>query len=353
MSLDQTNFLNIGLMIGACAAAMVLPFELFLLAYALLGPLHYLTQIAWLHTRGYFSTGRWDALTLGVLCAVFVILDLVPLGLRNPQYWATLIMCLAFFGAFAFAFVANPYAKVGCIIAALLIASLVGNVHAAQVLFVVFLPTVIHVYLFTAAFILFGALRSRNASGLASLGAFVACTAVLFFTPATPHAAVSETVRLRYQSFTLTHLHLSAWLPVRALRDVDDIYASATGLLLMRLLAFAYTYHYLNWFSKTSVIQWHKVPKVWAAANLVLWAAAVGIFSWDYPTGVAIVFALSVLHVLLEFPLDYRTFAGIGREAAALARTSRLAFAPAAPVRGGRAARRRSAHSRSATSRRR
>jgi len=27
----------------------------------------------------------------------------------------------------------------------------------------------------------------------------------------------------------------------------------------MRLMAFAHTYHYLNWFSKASVIEWHQI----------------------------------------------------------------------------------------------
>jgi hypothetical protein len=39
------------------------------------------------------------------------------------------------------------------------------------------------------------------------------------------------------------------------------VYYSKTGVLLMRFIAFAYLYHYLNWFSKTEVIRWHKVPK--------------------------------------------------------------------------------------------
>ncbi len=52
MNLAGVNYLNMGLMVLSCALAFVLPFELFLLAYAVLGPLHYLTQISWLHDRG-------------------------------------------------------------------------------------------------------------------------------------------------------------------------------------------------------------------------------------------------------------------------------------------------------------
>src|SRR5439155_19178393 len=51
---DQVNYLNLGLMIISCVLAYIIPFELFLFAYAVLGPLHYLTEISWLHDRKYF-----------------------------------------------------------------------------------------------------------------------------------------------------------------------------------------------------------------------------------------------------------------------------------------------------------
>src|SRR5438045_6620252 len=56
-------------MIAALAAAAVAPFHVFLFAYAVLGPLHYLTEISWLHDRNYFtarggSRRVWLALVL-------------------------------------------------------------------------------------------------------------------------------------------------------------------------------------------------------------------------------------------------------------------------------------------------
>lgn len=54
-AIDPINSLNIGLMIISCLAAYALPFELFLFSYAVLGPLHYMTQICWLHDRAYFT----------------------------------------------------------------------------------------------------------------------------------------------------------------------------------------------------------------------------------------------------------------------------------------------------------
>ena len=42
---DNLNYVNIGLMLLACGVAFFVPFELFLVVYAVLGPAHYLTDI--------------------------------------------------------------------------------------------------------------------------------------------------------------------------------------------------------------------------------------------------------------------------------------------------------------------
>jgi hypothetical protein len=72
--LDAINYANAGLMIASAVAAFLLPFELFLFVYAVLGPLHYLTQISWLHDRDYFvPRGRRAWLTLVGLTSVVLV----------------------------------------------------------------------------------------------------------------------------------------------------------------------------------------------------------------------------------------------------------------------------------------
>ena len=100
------------------------------------------------------------------------------------------------------------------------------------------------------------------------------------------------------------------------------VFDSAAGLAVMRLIAFAYTYHYLNWFSKTSIIRWHHVTRRRAVLIFAAWGGAVALYFFDYATGLSVLYMLSVLHVLLEFPLDHQTFAGIGTELRALVRTT-------------------------------
>ena len=92
------------------------------------------------------------------------------------------------------------------------------------------------------------------------------------------------------------------------------VFNSENGFMVMRFIAFAYTYHYLNWFSKTSIIKWHQVEKKYLIATLAIWLLALGIYAKDYQTGLKFLFFLSVLHVFLEFPLNFKTFIDIGKE---------------------------------------
>jgi hypothetical protein len=331
MTVSQVNVLNIGLMVASCAAAFVLPFELFLFSYAVLGPLHYLTQISWLHSRGYFTTAPRDSLWLFGLWALLMWPRYVETDMDVLPFAATMVG-LAFGGAFAMAFVAGPAGKAAAFVGVLVIAHLVAGFDAAQVMLLTLVPTIIHVYVFTAAFILHGALRGRSATGIASLVVFVVCSASFFLWVPDARAYVpSDSVKATYDLFADVNIAIASWL---GMGPLDDVYHSRGGLVLMRLIAFAYTYHYLNWFSKTSIIQWHKIPRPWAVLNVALWLASIALYAWDYRTGMLVLFALSWLHVILEFPLDHRTFVGIGREVTTLVRRPEPAVAaPAAPRR--------------------
>ena len=55
------------LLLFAFAAAYLVPFELLLLSYVVLGPAHYFTEISWLHDRKYFLPHRGIALALAAL----------------------------------------------------------------------------------------------------------------------------------------------------------------------------------------------------------------------------------------------------------------------------------------------
>jgi hypothetical protein len=68
----KVDLLNTGLLLLSVALAYLFPFRLFLLSYAILGPLHYLTEINWLHQKKYFDK-RIPWLLLGSIVIVFIV----------------------------------------------------------------------------------------------------------------------------------------------------------------------------------------------------------------------------------------------------------------------------------------
>jgi hypothetical protein len=101
------------------------------------------------------------------------------------------------------------------------------------------------------------------------------------------------------------------------------LYQSPAAWAMMGFIAFAYTYHYLNWFSKTSIIQWHNIPRRRFVAILVLWAASIACYLCSYQMGLRWLYFLSMSHVLLEFPLNHLSFMTIGKELGKLRPLSR------------------------------
>jgi hypothetical protein len=94
----------------------------------------------------------------------------------------------------------------------------------------------------------------------------------------------------------------------------DMVYHTSAGIILARFVAFAYTYHYLNWFSKTSIIKWHKVPRKALIAVFVLWGLSLAIYAVNYMAGIMTLYLLSFVHVIFEFPLNFQSFREIGVE---------------------------------------
>ncbi|MBC7891250.1 MAG: hypothetical protein H7Y12_03480, partial [Sphingobacteriaceae bacterium] len=64
---------NIALLLFSCVLAFVIPFELFLFSYAVIGPLHYLTEINWLHNRKVFATSALDYWIMAVLALLLFL----------------------------------------------------------------------------------------------------------------------------------------------------------------------------------------------------------------------------------------------------------------------------------------
>jgi hypothetical protein len=306
--LDRINYANIGLMVASAALACVLPFEVFLASYAILGPLHYLTQISWLHDRGWFTSGRYDWIPLALLGVVALEASYGHwIGWQGSGFAALGLGVAA-------AFVASPVVKIATLVTCVALAGPIADWLPGRLFFGVFLTTVVHVYLFTGLFILAGSMKSRSRSGYLSLAVYVACgVGLLLVQPATTYQPTAYAAQ-SLEPFTSLVGAMAFVLPGHGARPA----VVAIG----RFLGFAYTYHYLNWFSKTGVIRWHEVSRTRMAGIVALWLASIALYAYDYATGLAALFFLSIVHVFLEFPLDTRTLVdvvGARRRAVAVA----------------------------------
>ncbi len=338
MSLPAVNLLNTGLMLGSAAVAFVLPFELFLLAYAVLGPLHYLTQIAWMRQRQYFAQQRHDWLPLAVIGAVVTALAMLQLrdaSWKSLAAWSPELMLWALAWALLTTVTKDRVLRVaGGVVAAaglLLLHDQSSHEQSATTLFaMLYLPTLVHVFVFTGLFVLYGTLKGRSGTGWLSLGVFLGCGAATLLLPvgslgyeasAYAHEAYAGTIGQMHARFLNTSWLGAMAMPGGASGGMFAPFASVAAMLqndvsvqLGRFIAFAYTYHYLNWFSKTSVIRWHHVPRVQLVAAVVVWLLSVALYFVDYEWGLRWLFLLSLLHVVLEFPLDWKTLFAIPRE---------------------------------------
>lgn len=302
---DFVNYLNIAFMVAAVAISAHLPLETFLWAYAFLGPLHYVTEISWLHDRQYFSYSSRAVWLLVVATAAVAAVSLFKL---NPK---TALVALSFAVALAGAialFRSGARQLVCALVGGGALVALAASLSPVHVVLMLFLPTIIHVYLFTGLFIVFGALKGRSASGILSAIVFIACPLVCLFGVETPPSYVTSGEMVAALDPFLPVIDiLLRWLGVMA--DEDGV------LAMLRLFGFAYSYHYLNWFSKTRIINWHRTSRARLVLIGVVYVGAVSLYLYDAKIGFKALLFLSLLHVILELPLNFRSVVGILREA--------------------------------------
>jgi hypothetical protein len=302
VEVDRINYLNIILMVVSLLVASYLPFETFLVAYAVLGPLHYLTEISWLHDRSYFTSGRRDsALLLGA--AVLAGLGFM-VSTENTASLAGFALGVLFVLAAGMVFVGSGMGRAGILGLAVLVGALTVWWTPLFLLFTAFLPTLVHVYLFTGLFILHGAVKGRSFSGILSLVVFILAPFLCLFVASTP---------TWYAPSVYALAAVEPFDPVGSLTlDILGLPITQDNWLgFMRLMGFAYTYHYLNWFSKTRIINWHAISRRRLRLIGAVYISALALYGYDYRVGVTALMTLSLAHVMLELPLNFRTIAGL------------------------------------------
>lgn len=331
----KEDYINIALMLLSCVLAFVMPFDLFLFSYAVIGPLHYLTEISWLHQRDYFATGKKDYTVLIVICFLltigmvfhdlFIIRKLFA-GTFQPEtlksimkiygVWFSIFVFTAFVGSIGFIVFKKTSSKLLFFLASLVVGYLLRNTDFNMILMGTFIPTLLHVYLFTGLFMLYGALKTGSKIGYLAVFVFVGCALSFYFLQKIPAILLaSEKVKEIILKTGFGSVNARAiGLFKSGVINTYDVFDSRKGIMVQRFVAFAYTYHYLNWFSKTEIIKWHLVPKKWLITSIVIWITSVALYYYDYRTGLIALFFLSLLHVFLEFPLNLRSIMGIWDE---------------------------------------
>jgi hypothetical protein len=208
--------------------------------------------------------------------------------------------------ALAFGFLYGRKAETGFLVFFAVVAALtvVQYIFPPVVMGLVFLlPTVIHVYVFTGLFILWGAMKSKSFWGYVSFAIFCACGLAFFFIEPSSNVFLSDFLAKNIGFFNNLTDYISGILSFGDNVNTQTLFA---------FLSFAYTYHYLNWFSKVEVIKWNKIPKDRAGIIVIVYVASIALYMYDYKVGFAALTALSIGHVLLEFPLNILSLRGIG-----------------------------------------
>ena len=281
---DATHF---GLMLAALVLAYLVPFELLLLAYVILGPAHYATEISWLHDRKYFLPERAIAIGLAILAVVAALID--HASWFGFVMWGAFVIC-----ALLAATTTAVQSMVLVIISIGLTLVMVVNGTSIAVLGVL-LPTLIHVSLFTLVFMTLGAYRTGNTMQWILVAAYLAAIALILVVPPAVAAVVPSFAKAGQDYFANVAPALGRLLGVPNL-TLDN---RLTGLL-----AFIYTYHYINWFVKAEVVHWNRMTRGRLAIVAAASATSTALYFYDYALGFTLLLAFSLLHVVLEFPLN-------------------------------------------------
>lgn len=295
----RSNFL--ALLVSA-AAAIAAPLQTFLIVYAFIGPLHYLTEIAWLRKKNFYSANGLLASPAYVLIAsVLAIAVSADIYFHRgiTAYSIGLLVLLSLSTR-----VRNPWLLLAAVATGLLAHH---TFHAFDLFLAAILPTIVHVYVFTLLFMLTGLIREKKRSLLAWVNpALLLTLPVLLLTLRRQYASPRPYWIAAERGFVSIHGYLVHLLGSNLHPDAT-ILADPAAAGVLRVLAFIYLFHYLNWFTKTELLQWHHVSARSWTAILFLYAISTGIYIWNFTIGFYIVNFLSLLHVFLEFPLNWHT----------------------------------------------
>lgn len=283
----RTDAIHLGLMLTALGLTYLVPFELLLLSYAILGPAHYLTEISWLHDRRYFLPDRG-------LAVLLVFLALVLAFIENAK-WFGFLVWVAFVACVISAAAATFMQRTMLLFAAAALTAVMYEYGTPFAVVGILLPALVHVSLFTLVFMILGAHRAGSKAQLALLLAYLASIGLILAAPPSAETVIPVFASIAQEYFGNVAQAFGRTIGIPDLK-LDTRFTS--------LLAFVYTYHYLNWFIKADVIGWNQVPRPRLALVAGISAASTALYFYNYVWGFSVLLALSLIHVFLEFPLN-------------------------------------------------
>lgn len=295
-----TDAVHLGLMLTALGLTYLVPFELLLLSYVVLGPAHYATEISWLHDRKYFLPRRGIAIALAAVAIAAALID--NASWFGFAMWSAFVVC-----ALLAATTTALQATLLFMVAVLLTGIMLSNGASIAVLGIL-LPTLIHVSLFTLVFMMLGAFRSGQKMQWVLVGLYLAAIALILLAPPSARTLIPSFAAAGHEYFANVGPALGR------LFGIPDLLLDTR---LTSLLAFVYTYHYLNWFIKAEVIRWNAMTRGRLALVVAASAASTALYFYDYAFGFTILLALSLAHIVLEFPLNSLALRQLGGAIAA------------------------------------
>ncbi len=334
MTTKQVDILNIGLIFTSLFLAFQIPFKLFLFSYAVLGPLHYLTEINWLNKKNYFvKNPKWIcflfALTV-LICLPVLLTEVLKIDffkgltnlinnsseLRGISKWSANFLFIGIVSSISFVMFKETWKVILSILITTVVAYLLMTVPLYITIIGIFIPTIIHVFVFTAIFILFGAIKSKSKMGYLTVVLMFLSALIIAKANVNPRDFIlSEATKQNFNSSTFSFVNISiAKFLGLVSENTNYSLISVVGVKIQIFIAFAYTYHYLNWFSKTSIIKWHQVNKKQFIIIAVIWALSVTLYYYNYRLGFIALLFLSMLHVFYEFPLNIVSMKGVFNE---------------------------------------
>jgi tetrahydromethanopterin S-methyltransferase subunit F len=319
------DLLNIFLILVSAFLAYQFPLELLIFSFAILGPLHYLTEINWLNSKNFFFTNNnkiW--LIIGVVASVLLVVPKLFIeygnlegGLKDFVFyvnsWTNAVIFATLLLAVGYQFIKT---KIGWVLLSLFIVVLaiwLNDKDYYTTMVGLFIPTIIHVYLFTLIFILYGARKSGSRMGYVTAGLLILMPLAFVNINLTGTTyEFSDSLKAIYLE---NNFHLTSVMFAKEIGISDGksfFFYETMELRLMMFISFIYLYHYLNWFSKTTVIKWYKsLNSTRSILIAVVWGTLLTLFYIDFRLGFLISFFFSILHVILEFPLNILSIRGL------------------------------------------